>query len=154
MRLLQIVCLNLIIIFQANSLLAQIKKNDPVYVQTVSNESKTIDFVIGVYPKTFHWSKTLNATTVTLRVLNRGNMDYVWNDYKIYIFLRDKTILYNYTHENKEGEYACFYTVKKEGGVNDQTLILRKKFRLSHIKSVWVAFADNNFIELLYSDGE
>ena len=154
MRFLKILCLSFIFILQTHILFAQIKKNDPVYVQTVSNESKTIDFVVGVYPNTFHWNKNLNASTITLRVLNRGNLDYEWKDYKIYFFLRDKTILYNFTHEDKEGEFACFYTVKKEGGINDQTLIFRKKFRLSHIKSVWISFADNNFIELLYSSGE
>ena len=142
------------LLYISDNLVAQIKKNDPVYVQTISNESKTIDFVIGLYPNTFHWNKKLNATTMTLRILNRGNQDYEWKDFKIFLFLRDKTILYNYTHEDKSGEYSCFYSVSKEGGINDQTLIFRKKFRLSYIKSVWVSFADNNFIELLYSSGE
>lgn len=133
---------------------AQQKKNDPVYIQNISNEKKTVDFVIGVYPNTFHWNKDINATSMTLRILNRSEKEYVWDDFKIFLFLRDKTILYNYTTEDKDGEYVCFYSLTKEGDVHNQTLVFRKRFRLSYVKSVWVSFGDNNFVELIYSNGE
>lgn len=153
MKLFPVIAIFLFLLGFDNSTYAQQKKNDPVYIQSISNH-KTVDFVIGVYPKTFHWNKNLNATSMTLRVLNRSIKKYEWNDFKIFLFLRDNTILYNYTTEDKKGEYACFYTLENEGDIHDQTLVFRKKFKLNQVKSVWVSFGDNNFVELIYSHGE
>lgn len=154
MRFFQIVVFLGILLGASISMYAQQKRSDPVYIQNISNKEKTIDFVIGVYPKTFHWNKNRSFSSMTLRLLNRSSVEYAWENFKIFLFLRDKTFLYNFTTEDKEGEYACFYVLEKEGGVHEQTLIFRKKFRLTHIKTVWVSFADNNFVELIYSQGE
>lgn len=131
---------------------AQSGSGDPVYIEVISNNSKSINFILGVYPKTYSWSEALQASQLTMRILNNASDDYFWNDYKVYILLKDNTLFYNYKTKAETGEYACTYTIKGNGGFNDQTMSFDKKFDIKDIKSMWVSFSDNTFIELLYSE--
>jgi hypothetical protein len=63
---------------------AQMTADDPVYIENISNESKTIDLTLGFYPKTYQWSESQEASQVTLRILNNSKKDYEWKNYKIY----------------------------------------------------------------------
>lgn len=129
---------------------AQMSSDDPVYIETISNPSKTINMILGLYPKTYKWSESLEASQLTLRILNEAKEDYEWNNYKVYIMLKDNTLFYNYTTKATSGEFDCTYTIEGNSGYHDQVVCFDKKFDVNDIKTVWVSFDTGIFFELLY----
>ena len=129
---------------------AQMSSDDPVYIETISNPNKTINMILGFYPKTYQWSESLEASKITLRILNQASEKYEWNDYKVYILLKDNSLFYNYTTKAEEGDYNCKYTINGDGGYHDQVVCFSKKFDISDIKTVWISFGSGLFFELLY----
>ena len=136
------------------TLSAQTTKEDPVYLETISNSSKSINFIAGVYPKTLVYSAANENTKLTLRVLNNATDSYKWKDYKVYIMLKDNTLFYNYTTKAETGEFACTYSVEGNKGFHDQTVCFSKKFEVDDIKQMWISFADDTFISLIYVPGK
>ena len=136
------------------TLSAQTTKEDPVYLETISNSSKSINFIAGVYPKTLVYSAASENTKLTLRVLNNATDSYKWKDYKVYIMLKDNTLFYNYTTKAETGEFACTYSVEGAKGFHDQTVCFSKKFEVDDIKQMWISFADDTFIALIYVPGK
>lgn len=136
------------------TLSAQTTKDDPVYLETISNSSKSINFIAGVYPKTLVYSSANENSKLTLRVLNNASDSYKWKDYKVYIMLKDNSLFYNYTTKAESGEFSCTYTVEGDKGYHDQTVCFSKKFDISDIKQMWISFADDTFINLLYVPGK
>lgn len=133
---------------------AQMTAKDPVYIETIANGSKTTEFILGIYPRTYKWSESLEASQLTMRTLNKAKDAYKWDDYKVYILLKDNSLFYNYKTKAESGEFACKYTIDGDGGFNDQVLCFDKKFDVKDIKTIWVSFGDNTFIELIYSPAE
>lgn len=129
---------------------AQMSSDDPVYIETISNPSKSINMILGLYPKTYKWSESLEASQITLRILNEASGDYEWNNYKVYIMLKDNTLFYNYTTKATSGEFDCTYTIEGNSGYHDQVVCFDKKFDVNDIKTVWVSFDTGIFFELLY----
>ena len=129
---------------------AQMTSDDPVYIETISNPSKTINLILGLYPKTYKWSESLEASQITLRILNEATGDYDWSNYKVYILLKDNTLFYNYTTKAEGGEFDCSYTNDGNSGYHDQVVCFDKKFDVDDIKTVWVSFDTGIFFELLY----
>jgi len=54
--------------------------NDPVYIENISNDSKTIDLTLGFYPKTYEWIESSEVAHVILRILNNSKKDYEWSN--------------------------------------------------------------------------
>jgi hypothetical protein len=136
------------------TLSAQTTKEDPVYLETISNSSKSINFIAGVYPKTLVYSEANENTKLTLRVLNNATDSYKWKDYKVYILLKDNTLFYNYTTKAESGDFACNYTIDGNKGYHDQTVCFSKKFGSDDIKQMWLSFGDDTFISLIYVPGK
>jgi len=136
------------------TLSAQTTKEDPVYLETISNSSKSINFIAGVYPKTLVYSEANENTKLTLRVLNNATDSYKWKDYKVYIMLKDNSLFYNYTTKAETGEFACNYTIDGNKGYHDQTVCFSKKFGSDDIKQMWISFGDDTFISLIYVPGK
>lgn len=151
------IILSLFVVFMfgtVSKITAQMTAKDPVYIETIANSSKTTEFILGIYPRTYKWSESLEASQLTMRILNKAKADYKWEDYKVYILLKDNSLFYNYKTKAESGEYACKYTITGDGGFNDQVLCFDKKFDVKDIKTIWVSFGDNTFIELIYSPAE
>ncbi len=133
---------------------AQMTADDPVYIENISNESKTIDLTLGFYPKTYQWSESQEASQVTLRILNNSKKDYEWKNYKIYILLNDNsTLFYSYTTKATSGDYNCTYTIYS-GDSHDQVMCFDKKFNVNDIKTVWVSFDTGIFFKLYFYQKE
>jgi len=141
-------------LFTAFPLSAQTSKEDPVYLETISNSSKSINFIAGVYPKTLVYSAANDNTKLTLRVLNNATDTYKWKDFKVYIMLKDNSLFYNYTTKAESGEFACEYAIDGDKGYHDQTVCFSKKFSTDDIKQMWLCFADDTFINLIYVPGK
>ncbi len=151
------IILSLFVVFMlgtVSKITAQMTAKDPVYIETIANSSKTTEFILGIYPRTYKWSESLEASQLTMRILNKAKSDYKWEDYKVYVLLKDNSLFYNYKTKAESGDYACKYTIKGDGGFNDQVLCFDKKFDVKDIKSIWVSFGDATFIELIYSPAE
>ncbi len=133
---------------------AQMTKEDPVWLETISNPSKTINFIAGIYPKTYIWSDANENSKLTLKILNQSKDSYDWKDYKVYILLKDNTLFYNYKTKGESGEFACNYTIEGNEGVHKQTICFSKKFNVSDIKQMWISFSDETFITLIYVEGK
>lgn len=136
------------------TLSAQSTKDDPVYLETISNSSKSINFIAGVYPKTFVYSAASENSKLTLRILNNAKDAYKWKDYKVYIMLKDNSLFYNYTTKAETGEFACTYSIDGDKGFHEQTICFTKKFETDDIKQMWISFSDDTFINLLYVPGK
>lgn len=144
----------LLCLFFISSLSAQTTKNDPVYLETIANGSKTINFIAGVYPKTYSYSEANENSKMTLRVLNKASKSYDWKDYKVYILLNDNSLFYNYSTKAESGEFACNYTIEGDEGYHDQTVCFSHKFDVKDIKDMWLSFGDDTFIHLIYVPGK
>ena len=83
-------------LMSVQSVNAQMTSDDPVYIETISNPSKTINLILGLYPKTYKWSESLEASQITLRILNEATGDYDWSNYKVYILLSVASFLWGY----------------------------------------------------------
>jgi hypothetical protein len=119
------------------------KKGMAVYVNSISNPDKTINFIIGVYPATY--DETDNYSTLLMRVLNQSSEKLEWDDYKIIIQLKDGTTITNYKTKAESGQFACNYTIKGDGGFNDQQLCFEEKFKVSKIDKIWVKIGEKKF---------
>lgn len=142
---------SMLFIFSAK---AQMTAKDPVYIETISNSSKTINFIVGIYPKTYVYSEASENSKLTMKILNKASESYKWKDYKVYILLKDNSLFYNYTTKAEDGDFAVNYSIEGEKGVHEQTLCFTKKFEISDIKQMWISFADDTFILLTYAKGD
>lgn len=129
---------------------AQMSSDDPVYIETVSNPTKTINLIMALYPKTYKWSESLEASQITLRLLNQSTQDFEWTDYKVYILLKDNTLIYNYKTQAADGDFDCTYTIPGNTTLHDQIVCFDYKFDIKDIKSVWVSFDSGKFFELFF----
>jgi hypothetical protein len=123
--------------------------NDAVYLETISTPDKSMDFIAGVYPNTYYYNVSGDYSTLTLKVLNNSSTSLGWNDYKVYILLKDGTLFYNYKTKAESGEYSCVYTVPT-GTANSQSVAFSGKFDIHDISSVYLSFSDSKFFNLLY----
>ncbi|MEI6347884.1 MAG: hypothetical protein WCP69_08060 [Bacteroidota bacterium] len=136
------------------TLKAQMTASDPVYIETISNTSKTTNFIVGIYPKTFVYSAASENSKLTMRILNKADGEYKWKDYKVYLLLKDNSLFYNYTTKAESGDFLVNYSIEGGGkGFHEQVLCFSKKFDVDDIKLMWISFADDTFIQLTYSKG-
>ncbi len=125
----------------------------PFYYSKIETPDKTVSFVIGFYPSKYSWHETPEAgkfSTILGAIINGKNArELIWDDYKIYIMLKDGTLFNSYTTVAKSGPYACKYKVAP-GETHYQTFTFKKKFNINNIAAVWLKLTDSNYIKLLY----
>jgi len=121
------------------SLQAQVGSKDPVFMEVISNASKTINHTVGVYPMTCKSNEAGEKTFITLIVLNNGTADLTWTKANhVLIVLKDLTLAYNYNTQAESGDYACQYTVVSTKGFHEQTLCFKGKFTADDIANVYL----------------
>ena len=128
---------------------------DYYYYESISNPSKTINFLIGVYVTKNEFITRDDGTGYTkirMAVINQeGANTLKWSDYKIYIKLKNNDMFYNYTTQAKDGDLACTWSV--EPGTNHvQYICFDKAFDIDQIDMIWLGMADNKFFDLARSD--
>lgn len=135
----------------------QAQKSDVYYYEKISNSNKTINFLIGVYVTKNEYISTSDDegyTKIRMAIINDKNADrFKWNDYKIYIQLKNGDMFYSYTTKATEGETNCTYTVSPDE-THIQYVCFDKKFDVKDISKMWLSMADNKFFELSVSDGK
>jgi hypothetical protein len=133
------------------------QKSDIYYYEKISNSSKTINFLIGVYVTKNEYISSGDDegyTKIRMAVINDKNADrFKWNDYKIYIQLKNGDMFYSYTTKATEGETSCTYSVSPDE-THIQYVCFDKKFDVRDISKMWLSMADNKFFELSASDGK
>lgn len=129
---------------------AQTGSKDPVYLEVISNTSKTINYTVGIYPMTCSFDSENNRTTLTMYVLNNGSEDLVWKKANhVLIILNDNTLAYNYKTVAESGKYACAYNVDATKGFHEQTLCFDGKFSTSDIANVYL-LENGDIYKLVY----
>jgi hypothetical protein len=136
-----------------NSAMAQ---TTDYYLGVFSNTTNTIKFTIGVYPNSVNQSKKNDGTLYTamrVALVNNEFADTIkWNDFKIYILLKDGTLFYNFLTNAQYGEYACKYQVAP-GTTHMQYYCYDKIFIAGEVDKVWLCFSDSEFKPLfLFKD--
>lgn len=130
-------------------------QNDPFYYESISNPSKTINFIIGVYHTKNEFITRDDGTGYTkmrMAVINKeGANPFTWSDYKIYIMLKNGDLFYNYTTKAQDGDLACNWTVQP-GQNHIQYVCFDKAFDVNQIERVWLGMSDNKFFDLVKSD--
>lgn len=131
------------------------QSSDYYYYESISNPSKTINFLIGVYVTKNEFITRDDGTGYTkirMAVINQeGANTFKWSDYKIYIKLKNNDLFYNYTTQAKDGDLSCNWSV--EPGQNHiQYICFDKAFDISQIDMVWLGMSDNKFFDLVRSD--
>jgi hypothetical protein len=126
------------------------------YLGVFSNTTSTIKFTMGAYPHSINHSKKSDGslyTVMRVALVNNEKADPIeWNDFKIYILLKDGTLVYNFLTTATSGEYACKYQVAP-GTTHMQYYCYDKIFSASDIDKVWLHFGDSVFQPLyLYKD--
>lgn len=135
-----------------SSFTAEKPKGDPFYYEIISTPDKSIDLVYGFYHTQISFVDKPNGqgyTTVRSAIINNSKSPFAWEDYKVYILLKDGDLFRNYTTTASSGEYDCTYDVKTDE-THIQYLCFQKKFSASDIQSVYVSFLDNKFFKLAY----
>ena len=125
-----------------------IAQTNDYYLGVFSNTTNTIKFTIGVYPNSINQSKKNDGTlysAMRIALVNNELADtIVWNDFKIYVLLKDGTLFYNFLTNAETGEYACKYKVAP-GTTHLQYYCYDKIFSASDIEKVWLCFSDSEF---------
>ena len=134
---------------------AKAQSSDYYYYESISNPSKTINFLIGVYVTKNEYITRDDGTGYTkmrVAVINQEGADpFKWSDYKIYIKLKNNDMFYNYTTQAKDGDLSCNWTV--EAGKNHiQYVCFDKAFDINQIDMIWLGMSDNKFFDLVRSD--
>lgn len=131
------------------------QSSDYYYYESISNPAKTINFLIGVYVTKNEFITRDDGTGYTkirMAIINQeGANTFKWNDYKIYIKLKNNDMFYNYTTQAKDGDLACNWSV--EPGQNHiQYICFDKAFDINQIDMIWLGMSDNKFFDLVRSD--
>ncbi len=118
---------------------AQTSSKDPVYLEVISNTSKTINYTVGVYPLTCKNSDTGDRTYISLFVLNNGSNDLTWTKANhVLIVLKDRTLAFNYNTVADSGNYSYLYSVSSSKGFHEQTLCYDGKFNADDIANIYL----------------
>lgn len=131
------------------------QSSDYYYYESISNPSKTINFLIGVYVTKNEFITRDDGTGYTkirMAVINQEGADpFKWSDYKVYIKLKNNDMFYNYTTQAKDGDLACNWTVQP-GQNHIQYICFDKAFDINQIDMIWLGMSDNKFFDLVRSD--
>lgn len=112
-----------------------------VYWEIISNESKTVDYTIGVYPGSYAYHEPDGIdpySTLTMRVINKGSETLKWNEHsRVFVLLKNGTLFCNYLTAATDGEKVCHYSVSN-GDSHEQTLCFGEKFDVADIDKMWI----------------
>jgi|GEM_PF-701052 len=148
-----LVMVTLLFISVGNVLVYPQKGKEPYFSQVVTTPDKTLNFNIFVFHYKYRWIESPtegNFSTVSMVIQNKNQTKTLkWEDYKIYVLLKDGTLFHNYTTVAKSGNYSCRYSVGA-GKQHVQVLCFAKKFTPSQIERIWVKMTHFNFIRMLY----
>jgi hypothetical protein len=128
--------------------------SDPVYLEVVSNTSKSVNYTLGIYPAKLTNDETANRTFLTMYLINDGTTDLIWTRMNhIFIVLKNNTMVCNYNTELESENYSCAYIVPSGKGFHEQTLCFEGKFTSDEIANVYLQ--ENDEIHKLdYYSGE
>lgn len=140
----------------ASAVQTHAQKTNEYYLGVFSNTTGTIKFTMGAYPNSISQSKKSDGTlysAMSVALVNNINAEPIeWNDFKIYILLKDGTLFYNFLTTATTGDYACKYQVAP-GSTHMQYYCFDKIFSASDIDKMWLCFSDSEFKPLyLYKD--
>jgi hypothetical protein len=126
-----------------------------VYWEVISNDSKTIDYTIGVYPGSYAYFQPDGIdpyATLTMRVINKGSETLKWNEHsRVFILLKNGTLMCNYLTAATDGDKVCSYSVFKDE-THEQTLCYGEKFDVADIDKMWIYDAPHDQIFSLVYD--
>lgn len=143
-----LLCINL------GDIKAQAGSKDPVYLEVISNASKTINYTVGVYPMSCRHNEAGDRTYLTMYVMNQGTQDLVWTkNNHVLVVLKNNTLAYNYNTVAEAGNYTCAYTVAATKGFHEQTLCFDVKFTASDIANIYL-LESGDVYRLMYYKGE
>lgn len=132
-------------------------QTDPFFYESISNPSKTINFIIGLYYTKNEFITRDDGTGYTkirMALINKEGADaFKWSDYKIYIMLKNGDLFYSYTTKATEGELACTWTCQP-GQNHIQYVCFDKAFDVNQIERVWLSMSDNKFFDLVKSESK
>lgn len=134
---------------------AQNKEKVPYFYEVISNPDKSVDYAFGVYPTRSEYVRNSNGggyTKMRVAVINYSKQDLKWNDYKVYILMKNGDLFYNYTTAAKDGELNCNYVVKPNE-THIQYVCFEKDFDVNQIDRIYLSLLDNKFFPLIYTDG-
>lgn len=137
-------------------LLTQKVYSQGFYYENISTPDKSIDFLYGFYTSTLEGIERKDGSVYTvaqIALINKSKEDFKWNDYKVYVLLKNGDLFYNYKTEAKDeaSDYACIFNLKS-GATVKKWVCFEKKFTEKDIDKVWLSFNDYKFFKLIYSE--
>ncbi len=133
---------------------SQLDSGENYFSQVITTPDKTLNFNLFVFHEKYRWveSKTEgNYSTISLVIQNQNKEQAIkWEDYKIFLLLKDGTLFHNYTTVAKTGNFMCSYEVAP-GGQHVQMICFGKKFKPEDVERAWLRMTHSNFIRLLYN---
>ncbi len=69
------------------------------YYENISTPDKSIDILYGFYTGTIEGMERKDGSVYTvgqIGLINKSKQDFKWNDYKLYILLKNGDLFYNY----------------------------------------------------------
>lgn len=130
---------------------------NPFYYELISNDSKTINFVFGLYPNTYQYVEGKDVdgyTNIKAAIINNAKEnDFKWNDYKVTILLKSGKLIRSYTTVAKDGDYSCNYNIPA-GATHYQYFCFHTKFSADDIDKVWLTMTDDQIFSLMYDKNE
>lgn len=130
-------------------------QSEPFLYQSIFNADSSINFMIGFFHTKSEYITRDDGTGYTkmrMAVINKENArPFRWDDYKVYLLLKNGDLFYNYTTKAAEGELACKWTVQPAQN-HIQSLCFDKAFEVNQIERVWLSMSDNRFFELIQTN--
>lgn len=85
------------------------------YYESISTPDKSIDFLFGFYVHNLEIEERKDGSMYTIAqigLINKSQKSFDWNDYKVYVLLKNGDLFYNYKTEAKSGDYTCVFTLQ------------------------------------------
>ncbi|HEY6913468.1 MAG TPA: hypothetical protein VI413_02240 [Paludibacter sp.] len=143
-----------ILLLSAFAILNTVKASDPVYLEVISNPSKSVNYTVGIYPSKLSNNEAGDRTFLTMYLINDGTSDLVWTRMNhILAVLKNNTLVRNYNTENDSDAYSCAYIVPLAKGFHEQILCFEGKFTANDIANIYLQENDEIY-QLDYSSGE
>ena len=132
------------------------KNQDPYYWESIATPNKSLNFSVLLFHQEYNWTESKvdgKYSRLTLSVKNKNkDKPLKWNNYTVYLQMKDNTMFHNYKTVAKSGKYANSYSVVSDK-IRYQYVCFAKKFNPDNIKRVYLKMTAGNFITLRYFKG-
>ena len=116
------------------------KAGDPFYYESISNPSKTLNYIIGFYSNDFTISRASDDKDYIAyagAVINKSSTTLKWSDYYMIVKKKDGDLVFSYETAATSGPFACSFEVA-ENETHHVKFCFHNVFKTDEIADVYL----------------